>query len=345
MTERKEEPAKWHLKKGVEDMLQVGMISKWHVHAEGYAKTVQDTGKAQIAAVWDDDEERGKKWAEELGCAYYSDLDEMLSKVEAVVCCAPTTQHKEVMMKAARAGKHIFTEKALAPTVKECEELADEIEKAGITFTISLPQRLEPAVRLAKDMIERGAFGKISLARIRNGHDGVSGGWLPEYWFEEKDAAGGALMDLGCHPMYTACWLFGKPKRISAILTAPFGSKVDESATATIEFEGGEVCTGETSFVSYATPGSVEIYGSDASLVAVGGEVKVYSKELSPYVGKGGITPKLPEKMPIPLELFIDACVNGTGTPKGFGPRDGVDLTRLLENAYISNRENRIVEL
>ena len=49
--------------------------------------------------------------------------------------------------------------------------------------------------------------------------------------------------------------------------------------------------------------------------------------------------------MPIPLELFIDACVNGTGTPKGFGPRDGVDLTRLLENAYISNRENRIVEL
>ena len=47
-------------KKGVETMLQVGMISKWHVHAEGYAKTVQDTGKAQIAAVWDDDEERGK---------------------------------------------------------------------------------------------------------------------------------------------------------------------------------------------------------------------------------------------------------------------------------------------
>lgn len=324
-------------------MLKVGMISKWHVHASGYAETVKKTGKAEIVAVWDDDEARGSAWAKELGCEYYRDLDEMLTHVEAVVCDAPTTQHKEVIIKAAKAGKHVFTEKAMAPTVKECEEMADVIEKAGITFTISLPQRISPVIRLAKEMIERGDFGKISLARLRNGHDGVSGGWLPDYWFDEKDAAGGALMDLGCHPMYTACWLFGKPKRISAMMSAPFGKPVDEAATVTIEFENGEVCTGETSFVTYLTPGSVEIYGSDATLVAVGKDVKVYGKKLEPYVGKNGVEPKLPPEMPIPLELFIDACVNGTGTPKGFGPRDGVDLTRLLENAYISDKENRIV--
>lgn len=326
-------------------MLKVGMISKWHVHAEGYAKTVIHTGKAEIAAVWDDDEKRGAQWAKELNCPYYSDLDKMLKHVDAVVCDAPTTQHKEVIIKAVRAGKHVFTEKALAPTVAECEEIADEIEKSGVTFTISMPQRNQPAVRLAKEMIGRGDFGKISLVRIRNGHDGVSGGWLPEYWFEEKDAAGGALMDLGCHPMYTAGWLLGRPKRISAFMTTLFGSKVDEAATATIEFENGAVCTGETSFVSYNTPGSIEVYGSDATLIAIGDCVKVYGKALSPYVGRNGITPELPPELPIPLEIFIDACVNGTGTPEEFGPREGVELTRLLENAYISNRENRIVEL
>jgi len=326
-------------------MLKVGMISKWHVHADGYAATVLRTGKAEITAVWDDNQARGQAWAEKLGCAYYADLDEMLATVEAVVCDAPTTQHHEVLMKAARAGVHIFTEKALAPTVKECEELADAIEQAGVTFTISLPQRVDPVVRFAKQLIDEGFFGTISMARIRNGHDGVSGKWLPEYWFEEKDAAGGSLMDLGCHPMYTANYLFGKPKRISAVLTAPFGSKVDEAATATIEYENGAVCSGETSFVTFATPGIVEIYGSEGTLIAVGNDVKLYGKKLQNYVGRGPVTPKLPDRMPIPLEIFIDACVNGTGTPAIFGPREGVELTRLLENAYISNRENRIVEL
>lgn len=327
-------------------MLKIGMISKWHVHAEGYADTVKKSGRAEVAAVWDADQKRGTEWAEQLGCPYYSDLDEMLTEVDAVICTTPTTQHREVILKAVAAGKHVFTEKVLAPTVKECEELADAIEKSGITFTISLPQRLTPVPVLAKDMVERGVFGKISLARIRDAHDGVSGGWLPEYWFEEKDTAGGAMMDLGCHPMYLASWLFGKPKRISSVMSEPFGSGLDESATATIEFENGVVCTGETSFVSYRSPRILEIYGSDATLIAVGNDVKIYGREFERYVGKNAIVPSLPEKAPAtPLELFIDACVDGTGTPENFGPRDGVELTRLLENAYVSDRENRIVEL
>lgn len=326
-------------------MLKVGMISKWHVHSEQYAAAVKNTGKADIVAVWDDDEARGKAWAEELGCAYYDDLDEMLKEVEAVVCDAPTTQHYEVLMKAIKAGKHVFTEKALAPTVKECEELADAVEAAGITFTCSMPLRLSPSLVFAKQLVDEGFFGKISLARVRNGHDGVSGGWLPEYWFEEKDAAGGALMDLGCHPMYAASWLFKNPKRISAIMTAPFGSKVDEAATATIEYEGGEVFTGETSFISYRSPSVLEIYGSDATLIAVGGDIKLYGKGIEKYVGRDGLVPKLEKNDKIPLEVFIDACADGTGTPAVFGPREAVELTRLLENAYVSDKENRIVEL
>ena len=326
-------------------MLKVGMLSKWHVHAPGTAHQIKNSGKAEIVAVWDDDIPRGKAWADELGCPFYENLDDMLAAVDAVICYAPTTQHRDVIIKAAKAGKHIFTEKALAPTVKECEEMADVIEEAGITFTISLPQRLDPAIRYVKSLIDKGAFGKISLARIRNGHDGVSGHWLPDYWFEEKDAAGGSLMDLGCHPMYTAAYLFGKPKRISAVLTAPFGSKVDEAATATIEFENGVVCTGETSFVTYRTPGMVEIYGSDATFIAVGGEMKLWCRAMEPYAGREFIVPKLPPNRQNPVDMFLDACINGTGTPANFGPRDGVELTRLLENAYISDRENRIVEL
>ena len=327
-------------------MLKVGMLSKWHVHADGYAKNVIGTGKAEITAVWDDDAERGSKWAEDLGCKYYSDLDEFLaSDIEAVVCDAPTCEHYELLMKCALAKKHIFTEKALAPTVAECEKLCKVIEDAGITFVISLPQRVSPAVKFAKKMIDEGKFGKISLIRLRNGHDGVSGNWLPEYWFDATKTGGGALMDLGCHPMYTAAYLLGTPKRISSVMTAPFGSKVDEFATATIEYENGAVCVGGTSFVSYRTPGSVEVYGSDATFIQMGSYCRFFSKELAENGAPQGIEPVLPKVEPIPLVQFIDACVNKTGTPEIFGTKAAIELTRLLENAYISNNENRIVEL
>lgn len=327
-------------------MLKVAMLSKWHVHAEGYANTVLKTGKAEITAVWDDNEERGSAWAKELGCDYEKDLDTLLARsdVEAVVCDAPTTMHKEVLIKAARAGKHIFTEKSMAPTKAECEEIAAEIEKAGITFTISLPQRVSPVVQFAKKLIDEGAFGKISLIRIRNGHDGVSGKWLPDYWFEVKDTAGGALMDLGCHPMYTATYLLGKPKRVSSIMTELCGTGLDENASVTIEFENGAVATGETSFVTFNTPGAVEIYGTDATLVAVGSHVDFYQKDIKKFTAKS-VKPNLPPESPIPLEIWVEACVNGTGTPEIFTAREGVGLAELLENAYISNKENRIVEL
>lgn len=328
-------------------MVRIAMLSKWHVHAAGYAQVIMQTGLAEIAAVWDDDIARGTAWAEELGCPFYSDLDEVLGSkdIDAVVCDSPTTQHYEILSKAAKAGKHIFTEKALAPTVKESEELAALIENAGVTFTISYPHLTFPVSRFAKKLVEDGTFGQISLVRVRKAHNGISGGWLPDYWFEEKDAAGGALMDLGCHPMYMANWLLGTPKRITAVLTSPLGCKVDESATATIEYENGAVCTGETSFISYMTPETLEIYGTDATLLASDNEVRLYTKDTAGYVGRNYITPVLPPEMPIPLELFIQACVQGTGTPEGYGPRDGVALTRLLENAYISNKENRTVTL
>ena len=79
-------------------------------------------------------------------------------------------------------------------------------------------------------------------------------------------------------------------------------------------------------------------------MLAYGNSVKFYNKTLKQYT-KEYVVPDLPEQLPIPLIMFVDACVNGTGTPENFGTKDAIDLTRLLENSYISNRENRIVEL
>jgi len=327
-------------------MVRIAMLSKWHVHAPGYAYFVKGNEKAELAAIWDDDKERGEAWAKEMGCPFFADLDELLARddIDAVVCDAPTTLHKDVLIKAAKAGKHIFTEKALCPTVAECLEVKKAVEEAGVTFVISYPQRGRPCIQFAKKMIEKNAFGKITFVRVRDAHNGVSGNWLPEYWFNKDDAAGGAMMDLGCHPMYLLAYILGKPKRVTGIYTAPYGKPVDENAVAVAEFEGGAIGVAETSFISTFAPQTVEIIGTDGAMIAQGEDVQFKSSMLD-GIKNWFIKPDLPEGKPSPLEQFINAVADGKGSPEGLGIDDAIALTELLELSYIGNDNNKIVEV
>lgn len=327
-------------------MLRVAMLSKWHVHAAGYARDILNTGKAEIAAIWDENPERGNEWAAELKVDFEANLDTLLSRsdIDAVICCTPTTMHDEVLVKAAKAGKHIFTEKALATTVDGCKLIAKAIKESGVTFTISYPQRFSKSTKFIKEYIESGNLGTITTVRIRNAHSGVSNGWLPEYWFEEKDAGGGAMMDLGCHPMYQLAAICGKPKRISALFNSPLGSKVDENAVAIIEFENGIIGISETGFDSYASPYRVEVYGTNGTIIEESGQLKIKTKQTT-EISNSFIEPKAEDGEKSPLIKFIDACIDGSGTPDGLDTDAAIALTELLENAYLSDKTNSTIIL
>ena len=327
-------------------MLRVAMLSKWHVHAAGYARDIMSTGKAEIVAVWDENIQRGKDWAQDLNVNFEADLDTLLARkdIDAVICCTPTTMHDEVLVKAANAGKHIFTEKALSTTVEGCKRIADAVKTSGVTFTISYPQLFNKSTKFIKSYIDSGKLGTVTTVRIRNAHSGVSNGWLPEYWFEEKDAGGGAMMDLGCHPMYQLAALCGKPKRISALFNSPLGSKVDENAVSIIEFENGIIGISETGFDSFSSPHRIEVYGTEGTIIENDWKLSIRTRE-SAETCEGFYEPKAEDNDASPIEKFINACIDGTGTPDGLDLDAAIALTQLLENAYISNRTNTTVTL
>jgi len=323
-------------------MLKAAMLGKWHVHAEGYANELKRSGKGEIKAVWDDDIERGKNWAARLEADFEADLNTLLARddIEAVFVCNATTRHRDVMVAAAKAGKHIFTEKALAPTVAECLEIKKAIEEAGVTFTISYPQRGRGMTKLARKLIDEGYLGRVTFIRMRDAHNGVSGNWLPEYWFEEKDAAGGAMMDLGCHPMYILALLGGKPTRVTGLFNAPLGSKIDENAVAIAEFENGALGVAETGFISAGSPQTLEVYGTEGCMIAHG-EGNIVFNSNKPH-DDDFIKNNMPAGNQSPIMQFVDACINGTGSPDMLGIDDAIALTQLLELSYKGDRENKI---
>ncbi len=325
-------------------MIRIGMLSKWHVHAGDYAKQVKESNNAVITAVWDDNGERGKAWAEELGVDFEADLDRFLARedIDAVICDTATVAHKEVLVKAAKAGKHIFTEKVLATTVEDCETISAAIRENKVKFAISFPQLSFSDVQAAHELVNSGALGRVSSLRMRNAHAGLVQGWLPEYWMREDEAGGGALMDLGAHPVYLANSLLGEPKRVSAVMGTPLGSETDEVATVLVEYENGKAAVLETSLISWNSPRLLELYGTEGSFVSFNDKVTVNLKSDDQSEYK---TIDLPERSEMPLTVFLAAIAGDSEVPEAYGLDAATKLTKVVVAAYESVKNGSFVEL
>lgn len=312
--------------------MKTAIIGTWHVHTEEYTRAIQENPKAEAAIVWDSDCARGKAFADKMGLSFTDDLDSILNDetIDSVMVCSATCDHPELLMKAANAGKHIFTEKVLTISVEDAERVAEAVKASGKVFTISYPHRTFPALRAAKELAESGKLGRITYARVRNVHNGSSADWLPPHFYDKAQCGGGAMMDLGAHPMYTLNWLLGAPKTITSTFTHVTGRAVEDNAVSLIEFENGAIGVSETGFVSECNPYTLEISGTDGALM-IHGETAQWGGKATE--GKWVDLP-LPERIPLPIDQWIDAVVEGTPAPSTI--EDAVMLTRLMDGAYKS---------
>lgn len=246
------------------------MLSFWHVHAADYVRQAGANRGTEITVVWDEDTARGTAKAAELGVAFVADLPAVLGRddVDAVIVGTPTTMHRDVLVAAAEAGKHIFTEKVVATTLAECDEILAAIETAGVILTVSLPRLYDGYTLAAQEVLDSGRLGDITLVRTRLSHGGALGdAWLPERFFDAGATGGGALIDLGCHPMYLARLFLGRrPESVSASFGHVTGREVEDNAVATLRCRGGALGVVEAGFVNNVSPFGFEIYGTRGAL-------------------------------------------------------------------------------
>ena len=327
-------------------MVNVAMLSKWHVHARGYAKEFMENENATVTVVWDEDPKRGAEWAKELGVDFEPSLDAVLARedVDAVAIDTPTSMHLEVIKKATAAKKHIFTEKTLCLTEADALEAARLIQEAGVKFCISMPQLVSPEIHFIQQAIEKGWLGNVSVFRMRNAHNGSSANWLPAYWYAPEDAGGGAMMDLGCHCVYIANWLFGDPKRVAGVYNIFNDRPVDENAMMTVEYKNKAVAILETSFVSHKSPRSVEVYGDEGVILWTRNGLEMTSTQVEGFEEDFAPVTDLPEGLPKPIEQFV-AAIEADDDSLIFSDLDmGVALSNVLEKSYISDEKNVIFE-
>ena len=173
----------------------------------------------------------------------------------------PNNLHAEPSILAAQLGKHVLCEKPLARTAAEAKAMWDAVEAAtpSVKHMVAFNYRFVPAVRMIRDLIDQGAFGRIYHWRAVYLQEWI----MPHYgtpiiWRLQKDVAGsGALGDLGAHIIDLAHYLVGGIKSVSA-LTKTFIQErdrgeggtgivdVDDAFAAAVEFENGAIGTLES---------------------------------------------------------------------------------------------------
>lgn len=312
-------------------MIKIALISKWHVHADMYRKEFSENENVKISAVWDDDKERGEKWANELNVPFFESYDELLkTDIDAVSVATSTNLHKEIIIKAANAQKHIFTEKVLCFTESDANEVKEAVVKNGVKFTISFPHKVRPCVIKAKEIAESGELGEITYMRVRNVHGGSIAGWLPEFFYDKEKCGGGAMMDLGAHPMYLLNWFMGEPLSVKSAFTTVTGKPVEDNAVSILTYENGAIGVSETGFVSFCDPYVIELSGTKGYLRITADELFIKTENTQKEWQK---IEALPEQGIMPVASFVSDIVNNTQNPI-FDIEKAVKLSATMEKAY-----------
>lgn len=327
--------------------IRIGKISFWHVHAWDYTKQAQEHDDTVIAAVWDENPERGKKAADSLNVPFFVSLDDMLAQegIDAVIVDAPTNVHRDVLVAAAKAGKHIFTEKVIAPTLKEVNEIITEVNNNGVKFTVSLPRLNDGYTLSIQDILSQGLLGDITYVRVRLSHNGTTANWLPEHFYNLEQCGGGALIDLGCHPMYlTKMFLGQEVTGVSANFGYVTGKEVEDNAVATLFTDSGAIGVVEAGFVNSHSPFTIEVHGTEGTLLYGTPEEKLLLKtNKAGDKGNAWTEKAIHDKRESAFHQWVNHIQQDTVAAENV--QTAVELTRLMEAANLSAKEGRVIRL
>lgn len=328
-------------------MIRIAVLSNWHIHAKDYIRQVFEHPDTELAAMWDEDPQRGNRLASEYQVPYYEELDELLSNpwIDAVIVTAPTSRHCEVMVKAAQAGKHIFTEKVLAPTFKECNIILRAVGKFGVKLVVSMPQLYEGYTLAIQDILAKGLLGELTSVRVRRSNYGVVK-YAPRgfsHFFNKEESCGGALIDVGCHPMYVARLFLGMPESVSAHYGYLTGKEVEDNAVSVLKYASGALGVVESGFANPFSPFCMEVHGREGVVLCgyPDNRVQLRTAKFGEEAAKEWTVVDKPQRRPFAFEQWVSHIQHGTSSDENI--RMAVDLTKLMEASNLSAASNQTI--
>ena len=246
-----------------------GRISGNHVEA------IKRIDGLEMVAACDPDATRARSVAEPLGIPWYTSYEKMLGEAQCdvVAICTPSGMHPGQGVLAARAGKHVVTEKPMAISLAGADDLVRACDAAGVHLFVVKQNRLNAPVQLLKRAMDKGRFGRLYMANCTVLWTRPDEYYQQAPWRGTWEFDGGAFMNQASHYVDLMQWVMGPVESVMA-KTATLARKIEteDTGVAILRFRSGALGVIEVTMLTYPRnmEGSITVLGEKGS-VKIGG--------------------------------------------------------------------------
>jgi scyllo-inositol 2-dehydrogenase (NADP+) len=300
------------------------------------------------------------------GVKTFRSLEELLADdaVELVIVNTPNYTHYEYTKKALEANKHVIVEKPFTNTVSEGEELIELAKQKGLKLAVFHNRRYDSDFRTVQKVVQEKLLGEIIEVEIH--FDRFKEELSPKVHKEIPGPGTGVLYDLGSHLIDSALTLFGKPEGVFGdIRTVRPVSQIDDYFDVTLFYPKLRVKLKSSLLVREALPGFI-LHGTKGSFLKHRTDVQEVSLMAgdTPETPGYGIEPEseqgllhteidgkeIREKIPtLPgnyLDYFEEVYQSiRNNKPEPVTGSQALDIIKIIEASYLSNKEKRVVSL
>ena len=291
---------------------------------KNHARVLSDLGA--LAAVCDVSAQRAREIADSYKSNHYSSVRDLLTNekdLDACLICTPTKTHLEVAKNVMQNGCHVFVEKPLSFSSKECEEMLNEAKANKVILTCGYVERFNPAIQDLKRIIQEKSYGDLIMMEFHRENR------MP---LHIKDV--GIIYDTSVHDIVTAMFLFDKrPKMVFARAGKKFHS-YEDFATIMIGFDDQKVAIIASNWI---TPQKVRTFSAVCTDGIIRGDF--LTQDIKIEQSESTIIPRrLKFQEPLTLELtnFIQVIEGKTRKPVVTG-EDATNVTKVAEAALLSS--------
>lgn len=320
------------------DRLGVALVGLGYYSTDLLAPALQQTKHCYLAGIVTGTPAKAEAWKKQYhvpdkNIYNYSNFDSIANNpaIDVVYVVLPPSMHREYVVRAANAGKHVWCEKPMALTEAECREMIEACRKNKKALAIGYRLQHEPNTQEWRKIVRQKLLGKVQKLSCGAGYTENR----TDHWKQKKEMGGGALYDMGVYSIQGA--RLGTGMEPIAVLSAQtsttrpqiYKNGLDETTVATLEFPGGVRADIKTSF------------GENINYLNIGCEKgEITMSPYQSYAGVRGSSPlgSIDHSYNVPWQqakqMDDDAIAIMQGRPMQVPGEEGLKDIRIVEAIY-----------
>lgn len=187
-------------------------------HIEGYLSFPE---RVSVSYICDRDVSRAEALIEkyDLKAQAISSFEEHLDDIDILSVCSPPSTHRDLAVKALKAGKHVLLEKPMAMSLEECDEINAAAEEGGVLCSVVAQSRFISSISNTMKLIKNGNYGRLLFSQI-NSFWWRGQSYYDLYWRGVWDSeGGGCTLNHAVHHIDLLLWAKGLPQEVNSFIT------------------------------------------------------------------------------------------------------------------------------